>query len=87
MVRKPRLVSPKEAEKLGIDEGSKSVKKSAREQPIAIDLTAEQMEAIRSQWEKMDNRKPAEITFSVEGEENAKLRVAAYAYYSDTCCA
>ena len=83
----PYLISPEEAEKLGIDDGSKLVNKLAKDQKISIELTQEQMDAILSQWQSADNTKPAELTFTVEGRPRTSLRVAAYAYYGDSCCA
>jgi hypothetical protein len=44
-------------------------------------------EAIVSQWQLADNTRPAELTFKVESEPQTSLRVAAYAYYGDNCCA
>jgi hypothetical protein len=85
--REPRLISEEEARAQGIDEGSKEVKRLAREQPIRIELTEEQLDAIRSQWSGLDNQRPAEITFHVGDLESARFRVAAYGYFSDTCCA
>jgi hypothetical protein len=82
----PYLISPEEAERLGVDEGSKLVNRLAKEQQITIELTPEQMEAIVNQWRAADNTRPAELTFTVEGEPQASLRVAAYAYYHDDCC-
>jgi hypothetical protein len=83
----PYLISPEEAEKLGIDDGSKLVNKLAKDQKIAIELTQEQMDAIMRQWRLADNTRPAELTFTVEGVDQTSLRVAAYAYYGDSCCA
>jgi hypothetical protein len=83
----PYLISPEEAERLGVDEGSKLVNKLAKAQQITIELTSEQMEAIVSQWQSADNTRPAELTFTVEGEPQTSLRVAAYAYYGPNCCA
>jgi hypothetical protein len=83
----PYLISEEEAEKLGIDEGSKLVNKLAKEQRISIQLTQEQLDAIVRQWQSADNTKPAEIIFNVEGRQETSLRVAAYAYYGDNCCA
>lgn len=83
----PEWISPEQAEKLGIDEGSKRVKELAAKQPVRIEMTREQMETLRKQWEDLENGHPAEITFEVEGRVASKLRVAAYGYFSDTCCA
>jgi hypothetical protein len=83
----PKRISEEEAERLGIDEGSKLVKELAKEQRISIQLTPEQMDAILSQWAGLDNSKPAEITFEVSGRDHANLKVASYGYFSDTCCA
>jgi hypothetical protein len=83
----PYLLSPEEAEKRGIDEGSKLVNKLAKDQKISIELTQEQMDGILRQWGAADNTRPAELTFRVEGREQTSLRVAAYAYWGDSCCA
>jgi hypothetical protein len=83
----PYLISPEEAERLGIDDGSKLVNRLAKDQKITVELTPEQMEVIIGQWRSADNTRPAELTFTVEGEPQTSLRVAAYAYYSDSCCA
>jgi hypothetical protein len=80
-------LSKETVDQLGIDEGSKIVKELAAQQKINVKLTEEQMEAIRSQLKRWDNKRPAEISFLVEGEEKAKFRVAAYAYRRRTCCA
>jgi hypothetical protein len=86
-VENPKLISEEEAYAQGIDEGSKTVKRLAREQPVKVELTQDQLEAIRSQWSGLDNTRPAEITFHVGDLESARFRVAAYGYFSDTCCA
>lgn len=83
----PTWFSPEEAEKQGIDDASKEIKRAAEKQPVRITLTEEQMDALRQQWGDLDNGKPAEITFDVEGRVAGKLRVAAYGYFSTTCCA
>jgi hypothetical protein len=83
----PYLISPEEAERLGVDDGSKLVNKLAKEQQITIELTPEQMKTIVSQWQSADNARPAQLTFTVEGDPQTSLRVAAYAYYGDNCCA
>jgi hypothetical protein len=80
-------ISEADAEQLGIDEGSKIVKQLAAQQKIDVKLTEDQMEAIRSQLKRWDNKRPAEISFLVKGEPKAKFRVAAYAYRRRTCCA
>ena len=84
---KVKFVSEEEADQLGIDEGSKSVKRLAAKQKINVKLTRSQMEAIRAQLKRWDNKKPAEITFLVEKQPEARFRVAAYAYRKKTCCA
>jgi hypothetical protein len=83
----PYLLSAEEAEKRGIDEGSKLVNKLAKEQRITIELTQDQMAILVRQWQSADNTKPAELIFRVEGRERTSLRVAAYAYFSGDCCA
>lgn len=83
----PKLISEEEAEKHGIDEGSKRVKELAQKQKISVELGPEQLDLILRQWAALDNSMPAEITFRVKGRDRARLRVAAYGYFRDTCCA
>ena len=71
---------------MGPDEASKIVKQYAEQQKVEIQITDEQMEAIRSQWIDDPNR-PAQITFVVEGKPVGDLRIATCPYFSDTCCA
>jgi hypothetical protein len=82
-----KLISNSEAARLGIDAGSKAVKRLAAKQKFKIKLTTSQMRAIQSQLTRWNNAKPAELSFLVEGKTRAKFRVAAYAYRGDTCCA
>lgn len=84
---KIQLISNVEAARLGIDEGSKIVKRLAAKQKVRVRLTPSQMRAIQSQLKRWNNAKPAELSFLVKGETQAKFRVAAYAYRGDTCCA
>lgn len=86
MKREPKWISEPEAVNLGIDGASKTIKELAKQQRIVINLSAEQMNTILRAWGALDNSRPAEITFHVEGEEAARLRVAAYGYFKDTCC-
>ena len=65
---------------------SQVVKRAAERQKAEIQISAEQMEAIRSQWIDDPNR-PAELTFVVEGRPVGELKVATCPYWSDTCCA
>jgi uncharacterized protein (DUF4415 family) len=81
------LISEVQADQMGIDAGSKMVKKLAAKQIVEVTLPADVIEMIKSQWEHWDNKAPAELRFLCEGETKAKFRVAAYAYRSDTCCA
>ena len=76
-----------EAKKAGIDNASLKIKELAANQKISVNISADQLEALQRQWDSWDNSKPAEITFLVDGKTEAKLKVAAYAYRGDTCCA
>ena len=71
---------------VGPDEASKIVKRHAEQQKVEVQITHEQMEAIRTQWIKDPNR-PAQITFVVEGKPVGELKVATCPYWSDSCCA
>lgn len=70
-----------------IDESAKMVKELAEDQKIKINLSPEQFEAITRGWKSYDFSKPAQITFVVEGKNEAGLKVAAYTYSGSTCCA
>lgn len=67
-------------------EASEAIKKFAEDQPIQVELSEEQMEAIHDQWQTGDPYKPAEITFTVKDRPVAGLKVASYSYRGDTCC-
>lgn len=71
---------------LGPEEASRIVKQHAEQQKVQIQISSEQMEAIRSQWIN-DPRRPAQITFVVDGKPVGELKVATCPYWSDTCCA
>lgn len=71
---------------IGPREASELIKRFAERQPIRIELTEEQLEAITGQWRDMDPRSPAEITFYVGDRAAARIKVAGYTYSGDTCC-
>lgn len=68
-------------------EASKVVKAAAEDQHVDVELTDEQMAAIREQWDVTDPSRPADINFVVEDRPEANLRVASYSYMDSTCCA
>ena len=51
-----------------------------------MELTEDQLEGLRALWDKGDPRKPAQITFMVQGKPLAEMAVAGYRYRGDTCC-
>jgi hypothetical protein len=67
------------------EEASAAIKAHAKHK-IRIRLTPEQMDAIVEQWNEVDPRSPAEITFYVGRRPVANLKVAGYRYRGDTCC-
>jgi hypothetical protein len=71
----------------GPDEASATLKRYADRQPVNLRLTAEQLEALKEQWQGLDPTSPAAITFEVEGRKVADFKVASCAYWGDTCCA
>jgi len=70
-----------------IDESAKMIKELAEDQKVKINLSPEQYRAIEKGLESYDHSKPAQITFIVEGKNEAGLKVAAYTYSGSTCCA
>ena len=72
---------------IGSDEASKIVKEYAKKQKIEIKLSEEQLKSILDQWNDKDPKMPAEVSFYVGEREMINLRVAAYRYRGDTCCA
>lgn len=80
-------ISPEEAKKLGIDDASSTLKAEASKQPVTITLTAEQLESLQKQWDNVDNSRPTEISFEVEGQLVSRMAVASYGYFSGDCCA
>ena len=70
-----------------IDESARTIKELAADQKIQIQLTPEQYAALEEGWKAYDHSQPAQITFVVNGKNEAELKVAAYTYRSTTCCA
>ena len=73
---------------------SAALKKYAAKQEVKIELTYEQMTALRNQLRPdpdspLDPRSPFRIKFVVPGRPDpfADFHVASCAYWSDTCCA
>ena len=87
MSKNVEFITEAQADKNGIDPGSKSVKALAAKQVVEVTLPAEVIELIKAQCKTWDNTAPAELRFLSEGEMQARFRVAAYAYRGDTCCA
>jgi hypothetical protein len=71
---------------IGPDEASRIVKQYAEQQKVELNITPQQMEAIRSQWIR-DPSRPAQITFYVDGKAVGEMKIATCPYWSDTCCA
>ena len=69
------------------DLASAVIKKYAAKQKIRIQLTPDQMDAILAKWNDRNPKMPAEITFYAGKREIVNLKVAAYRYRGDTCCA
>jgi hypothetical protein len=68
------------------DELSREVKRLAASQPIKVELTQEQFDALMRGWRSADPTKPAQITFVVGERPVGEFSVAAYSYHGDTCC-
>lgn len=66
---------------------SSQVKHAAARQPVTVELTEEQLEALRAVWDDGDPTAPAQITFTVKNKPFAEMAVAGYRYRGDTCCA
>ena len=66
---------------------SRKVKREASKQPLTIELTDEQLEAVRAVWDEGDPAAAAQITFMVKNKPIAEMAVAGYRYRGDTCCA
>lgn len=77
---------PSEEPTISSEEASQIVKRFAAKQKVAIELTQDQLDALLRQWDDVDPRQPAELTFYVERKEQSNLTVAGYRYKGDTCC-
>lgn len=66
---------------------SEVVKRHAKGNQVALDISQETLDSLLDSWRKGDPSRPAEITFVVEGREVGNLKIAACAYFHDTCCA
>ncbi len=69
-----------------VEEASRVIKEHAGKQPIRVELSEDQLEAILSQWKRAEPGSPAEITFHVGERDVGNLKVASCAYWGDTCC-
>ncbi len=67
-------------------QASRIVKKAAASQKIRVELTDEQLQLLISRWNEMDPKKPAQVTFVVQGKPMSEFTVASYRYRGDTCC-
>ena len=65
---------------------SEQVKRAAAQQPLKVELTEEQLNALRTVWDDGDPKAPAQITFYVKDKPVAAMDVAGYRYRGDTCC-
>lgn len=63
------------------------VKRHAKKQRVRVRVSAAQMKALKRQWADVDGALPAEVVFVVGRTMQSRFRVAAYGYYSTTCCA
>lgn len=68
------------------DDLSRRVKSEAARQRISIELSEDQLNALRAAWDEGDPTAPAQLTFLVKGREIAEMAVAGYRYRGDTCC-
>jgi hypothetical protein len=73
---------------------SAAVKRYAAKQRVQVELSEEQMQALRRQLGigtpgPLDPTQPFNITFVVKGQPKAftDMNVASCAYWGDTCCA
>ncbi|GAA1970035.1 hypothetical protein [Microbacterium deminutum] len=65
---------------------SAQIKVEAERQPVQIEVTEEQLEALRALWDSGDPKAAARITFYVKDRSVAEMAVAGYRYRGDTCC-
>ena len=75
-----------ESSSITVAEASRVIKDHAAKQPIRVELSEEQLEAILGQWSRAKPSDPVEITFHVGDRDVGNLRVASCAYWGDTCC-
>lgn len=74
-------------DKQGVAEASEAIKRAAADNPVEFELPAEIVSKLLESWKQADPTSPAEIRFTVQGREVGNFKVAACAYWSDTCCA
>jgi hypothetical protein len=72
---------------LGVTEASAAIKALAAKNPVEFDVPQELVDRLLESWRGADPSAPAEIRFMVEGREVGNFKIAACAYWSDTCCA
>ncbi len=62
------------------------IKREAERQPIRVELTQEQADAVLKAWNAGNPKRAARVTFAVQGRVLSDFVVAAYRYRGDTCC-
>lgn len=69
------------------ERASEVIKQLAASNKVELELPPELFERLVESWRNADTSSPAEIRFVVEGREVGNFKIAACAYWSDTCCA
>ncbi len=70
-----------------VEQASETIKRAAADNPVEFELPAELVDRLLESWRRGNPSAPAEIRFTVEGREVGNFKIAACAYWSDTCCA
>jgi hypothetical protein len=68
-------------------QASELVKEYARGNRVELQISEDAFQALMEDWKRADLNRPAEISFVIEGREVGNLKIAACAYWGDTCCA
>ena len=69
------------------EEASRVIKEHAAKQRMTIRVPEETLKALIAEWQRLNPKAPAEISFQVGDRVVGSMKIAACAYFGDTCCA
>ena len=72
---------------ISAEAASAAIKRLAANNTVELEVPEDLVSRLLESWRQADPAAPAQIRFTVEGREVGNFKIAACAYWSDTCCA